>query len=144
MTSGRRGGLTPSIPETRGDLGRILAFERHRAIRELHQPRRQVVVTRSPCDESWSNTHVVNGELSAFVKQLKQQPGGDIGVHGSIALTQALLKHGLVDELRLVIAPAIQTRGQRLFADVPPRRLTLTRAIVSPAGYLLNDFRVDS
>jgi dihydrofolate reductase len=102
------------------------------------------VVTRSPCDGSWSNTHVAKGEPSAFVKQLKQQPGGDIGVHGSIALTQALLKQGLVDDLRLVIAPVIHTRSQRLFADGPPRRLTLTRAIVSPAGYLLADFHVDS
>lgn len=102
------------------------------------------VVTGSPCDGSWSNTHVVNGELPAFVQRLKEQPGGDIGVHGSIALTQALLRHGLVDELRLVIAPAIRVRGRRLFADVPPRRLTLTRAIVSPTGCVLSDFSVVS
>jgi dihydrofolate reductase len=68
------------------------------------------VVTSSPLDQIWTNTTVVGGELSQFVAELKQQQGGDIGVHGSISLAQSLLGDGLVDELRLVIAPAIHVR----------------------------------
>jgi len=102
------------------------------------------VVTRTPCDAAWTNWAVATGELAAFVTELKQQQGADIGVHGSIALTQQLLHHGLVDELRLVIAPAVQIRGRKLFEDVPPTRLTLTRTVVSPSGYLLLDYRVGS
>ena len=64
------------------------------------------VVTSTTPEDSWGNTTVVDGGLAEFVTKLKQQPGKDIGVHGSIALTQSLLEHGLVDELRLVIAPA--------------------------------------
>jgi dihydrofolate reductase len=100
------------------------------------------VVTSSPCDATWANTTVVDGALAEFVGDLKTQAGRDIGVHGSIALTQSLLEHGLVDELRLVIAPALQVSGRRLFeTTTKPQRLTLTRTVTSPSGYLLLDFR---
>ncbi len=98
------------------------------------------VVTSSPVDLIWTNTTVVGGELSQFVAELKQQQGGDIGVHGSISLAQSLLEDGLVDELRLVIAPAIHVRGRKLFETAAVQRLTLTRTVTSPTGYLLVDF----
>ena len=100
------------------------------------------VVTSTPTAETWANTSVVAGGLVEFVTELKQQPGEDIGVHGSIALTQSLLEQGLVDELRLVIAPALQINGRKLFEKGLSRRLSLTRNITSPSGYLLLDFQV--
>jgi len=100
------------------------------------------VVTSTQPGQTWSNSTVMDGELPAFVTELKQQSGGDIGVHGSIALVQSLFEVGLVDELRLVIAPALQMRGRRLFDKGLPTRLTLTRQVASPAGYLMLDFQV--
>lgn len=46
---------------------------------------------------------------------LKQRPGRDIGIHGSITLARALLRARLVDELRLVVAPALVGQGNRVF-----------------------------
>ena len=92
---------------------------------------------------SWSNATIVDGDLREFVTSLKREAGNDIGVHGSIALTKALLELGLVDELRLVVAPALQMRGRKLFDKGLPVRLTLTRQITSPEGYLLLDYRVE-
>jgi dihydrofolate reductase len=94
--------------------------------------------------DTWSNTTVINGGLSEFVTELKRQPGGDIGVHGSIALTQSLLEAGLVDELRLCVAPVLHMRGRKLFDHGLPRKLVLTRHVATPAGYLLLDFHVNS
>jgi dihydrofolate reductase len=102
----------------------------------------KVVVTSTPPEQDWAGTIVVTGNLPEFVTELKQQPGGDIGVHGSIALAQSLLRAGLVDELRLVVAPALQIHGRRLFDDGAPKRLSLTRSRTSPAGYMLLDFQV--
>jgi dihydrofolate reductase len=102
------------------------------------------VVTSTTQGETWANSTVVHGDLSDFVTELKQRSGRDIGVHGSIALTHSLLEAGLVDELRLVVAPALQMHGRRLFDHGLPRRLTLTRHVVSPAGYLLLDFQVEA
>ncbi len=101
------------------------------------------VVTSTQPAESWSNTTVVDGGLVEFLNELRQRSGSDIGVHGSIALTQSLLEHGLVDDLRLVIAPAVHMHGRKLFDRGLPRRLTLTRNVTSPTGYLLTDFQVE-
>jgi dihydrofolate reductase len=85
---------------------------------------------------------VIDGGLVDFVQHLKGLPGGDIGVHASISVTRTLLAAGVVDELRLVIAPTIGVGGQRLFDDVPPIRLETIRGTASPSGHLLVEYRV--
>jgi dihydrofolate reductase len=102
------------------------------------------LVTSTPLTADWGPTTVVDRDLAAFVTDLKGQPGSDIGVHGSIALTQTLLEARLVDELRLVVAPALQLRGRRLFERAATTRLTLTEASTSSSGYLLLDYQVES
>jgi dihydrofolate reductase len=101
-------------------------------------------VTSTTPEDLWANTSVVDGDLAEFVTKLKAQPGKDIGVHGSVALAQSLLAHGLVDELRLVVAPVLQVNGRKLFDNGLPTRLQLTRSIASPSGCLLLDFQVGS
>ena len=100
------------------------------------------VATSRPLTQEWANTHVVDGDLVAFVRDLRTQEGGDIGVHASISVAQALLAAGVVDELRLVVAPAIVGSGRRLLDGVPSMRLESIRSVTSPSGHLLVDFRV--
>jgi dihydrofolate reductase len=101
------------------------------------------VVTSTALEHPWSNTTVIEGDLIEFVTELKQRPGGDIGVGGSITLAQSLLAAGLVDVLRLVVAPALQILGRKLFENVAPTRLTLNSHVTSSTGYLLLDLRVE-
>jgi len=103
---------------------------------------RKYVVTSTEPGRLWANTTVVHDPLDDFLMDLKSQPGGDIGVHASVTLAQSLLERGLVDELRLVIAPALAATGRKLFVNPARHRLELTRNVASPAGYLLVDFRV--
>jgi dihydrofolate reductase len=49
------------------------------------------VATSTSLDPKWANTTVIAGELVEFVRDLKTQPGADIGVHASISLAQSLL-----------------------------------------------------
>ena len=100
------------------------------------------VATSEPLDQDWANTTVIGGGLVEFVRDLKQQPGGDIGVHASISVAQSLLAADVVDELRLVIAPSIVGRGRRLLDGLPSIRLESIRSETSPTGYLLVDYRV--
>jgi dihydrofolate reductase len=100
-----------------------------------------VVSSTSP-EQPWAGTSVVGNDVGQFVADLKRQPGADIGVHGSISLFQSLFQANLVDELRLVIAPAVHSHGRKLFDHANPKRLTPTRSVVSPTGYLLVDFQV--
>ena len=85
---------------------------------------------------------MIDRGLVDFVRDLKGQPGGDIGVHASISVSRTLLAAGLVDELRLVIAPTIVASGQRLFDGLPPLRLETIRGRASPSGHLLVEYRV--
>lgn len=100
------------------------------------------VATSTPLDQTWPNTGVIDGNLVDFVRVLKGRPGADIGVHASIAVSQALLAGGVVDELRLVIAPAIAGSGRRLLDGVPAGRLELVRSRTSSTSHLLVDYRV--
>ena len=85
---------------------------------------------------------MLDGGLVEFARDLKQQRGGDVGVHASISVAQALLAGGVVDELRLVIAPRIAGRGRQLFDGLPSIQLESIRGEISPTGYLLVDYRV--
>jgi len=107
-------------------------------------PVKKFVATSTPLTQTWSNSTVIDGDLVEFVTKLKHGPGNDIGVAGSISLVQSLLEAGLVDQLKLVVAPTIQVRGRRLFERGLPTRLTLTREVTSAAGYLLLDYQVRS
>jgi dihydrofolate reductase len=100
------------------------------------------VATSTPLERQWTNSRVIEGGLVEFVRHLKGQPGGDIGIHASISVTRTLLAADVVDELRLVIAPTIVGSGRRLFDGVPSLRLETIRGTASPSGYLLVDYRV--
>ena len=100
------------------------------------------VASSTPLGRQWHNATAIEGGLVQFVQSLKNSSGGDIGVHASISVAQALLTADLVDELRLVVAPTIVGSGRRLFDGLPPLRLESSGAERSPAGYLLLDYRV--
>jgi dihydrofolate reductase len=100
------------------------------------------VATSTPLDHEWANSQVIDGPLVDFVRQLKAQSGGDIGIHGSVSVARALLAADLVDELRLVIAPAVVSSGERLFDGLPAIRLETLRCLGSPSGHLLVTYRV--
>ena len=101
------------------------------------------VATTAPLDPEWANATAIDvGGLVDFVRDLKNRPGGDIGVHASIVVVQTLLTAGVVDELRLVIAPKIAGGGRRLLDGLPAMQLEMIRGEISPTGYQLDDYRV--
>jgi dihydrofolate reductase len=100
------------------------------------------VATSTPLNREWANASVVGSALVEFVQDLKDRPGGDIGVHASISVAQTLLGADVVDELRLVVAPRITGSGRRLLDGLPSIRLESIRSATSPTGYLLVDYRV--
>jgi dihydrofolate reductase len=100
------------------------------------------VATSTPLDLGWSNATAIDRPLVDFVRDLREQPGGDVGVHASISVAQALLAAGLVDELRLVIFPAIAGSGRRLLEGLPSIQLEAIKSEISPTGSLLVAYRI--
>jgi dihydrofolate reductase len=75
------------------------------------------VASHSLTQADWNPTTILSGDVPAQVAELKQQPGRELQIHGSARLGQSLLAAGLVDELRLAIAPVVVGTGRRLFPD---------------------------
>lgn len=86
----------------------------------------------------WSNSELIKGDVATAVKKLREQDGPEIQVHGSGNLIQTLLKHDLVDELRLKIFPITLGRGKRLFAEgTIPVGFKLLESRISPSGVIV-------
>lgn len=66
---------------------------------------------------SWGPATVLRGDVLKEIAALKRRDGGELQVHGSGSLAGSLLAAGLVDELRLVVAPVIVGAGHKLFSD---------------------------
>src|SRR5215204_1162498 len=80
------------------------------------------VVSSTLGDPEWSNSTVLDGDLAEEVSKLRQESDGEIVVHGSAQLVQALVDHGLVDELRLMVFPVVLGAGKRLFGETSDKR----------------------
>jgi dihydrofolate reductase len=91
----------------------------------------------------WSNSTLIKGSLADFVTELRQQPGGSIGVAGSPSLVRSLLDQGLLDELTLMISPVVAGGGRkRLFADdAALTKFELVEAKPTSSGALIATYR---
>jgi dihydrofolate reductase len=71
---------------------------------------------------AWNNSTVLRGDLAEEVAKLKAEQDGDIVVHGSASLVQALVEHDLVDEFRLMVYPVVLGSGKRLFGETSDKK----------------------
>ena len=85
------------------------------------------VVSSTLENPEWNNTTVLKGDAVEQATKLKQELDGDIYVHGSRQLAQALIESDLVDELHLMVFPVVLGTGKRLFGETSDKkRLRLT------------------
>jgi len=68
----------------------------------------------------WDNASVSADPVTA-VKQLKSAAGGDMVIFGSGGLVSALAPHGLIDEYRMIMNPAILGQGTPMFRGLSAR-----------------------
>jgi dihydrofolate reductase len=75
------------------------------------------VVSSTLEEPVWVNSTVVRGDAVSEVSRRKEEIDGEIVCLASRQLAQTLLEHGLVDELRLLVYPAVLGAGGRLFGE---------------------------
>ena len=93
------------------------------------------VASRNLANAEWAPTTILAGDIPAQVAALKRQPGREVQIHGSARLAQSLLAAGLIDEVRLVIAPVVLGHGRRLFPEGgAPAGLKLLRNETTTGG----------
>ena len=90
----------------------------------------------------WANSHLITGDVVEEVTKLKQQPGGELQVHGSGELARTLIDHNLIDEYRLWIYPVVLGAGKRLFAEgVTPTALRLVDTRATSTGVAVHSYQ---
>ena len=93
-------------------------------------------------DPTWQNTHVIDGDVEAAIRELKAKPGRELQVHGSGVLLRWLLERDLVDVLNLRISPVIVGDGLRLFPERGrTHNLELVESRSTPSGVMLQTYR---
>jgi dihydrofolate reductase len=101
--------------------------------------RPKYVASNSLTKAEWAPTTILSGDVPAQVAALKRQPGRELQIHGSARLAQSMLAAGLIDELRLVIAPVVVGTGRRLLPDGgPPAGLRLLQNHTTPGGLAIH------
>ncbi len=99
------------------------------------------VVTHRPESLEWGPFEAIGPDIVAGARRIKEQDGPDLIVAGSSTLTSALLEHGLIGEMLLLVNPVLLGKGKRLFAEgTPPRAFAFESTKTSPTGILANKY----
>lgn len=100
------------------------------------------VVSSSSPKLDWENSELIEGDVVAKLKELKNTDGPMLQVHGSGNLIQTLLREDLVDELWLKIFPVTLGNGKRLFAEgTMPAAFELMESKISPRGVIFANYK---
>jgi dihydrofolate reductase len=78
---------------------------------------RKIVVSNQKLEFTWRNSEQLEGDLVETVTALKNEPGGNIALSGSVSVVRQLLDAGLLDELHLLVHPIAVRKGMRLFDE---------------------------
>jgi dihydrofolate reductase len=78
----------------------------------------KVVFSRTLREVTWKNARLAKGSPEEELASLRRTPGWDILIQNSTRLAQSLLARGLIDELRIVVAPIVVGSGRALFAGL--------------------------
>jgi dihydrofolate reductase len=99
--------------------------------------------TLTETDITWNPTTIIrNDDLVREVSALRDRPGGDIYVYGSLTVARELLTAGLVDELVLFIEPITLGGGKTLFpTDGEARKFELVSAETAKTGVQVCRYR---
>jgi dihydrofolate reductase len=108
-----------------------------------HAQKYVVSDTLTDADLTWNPTTIIRGnDLVGTVTALRDKPGGNIYVYGSLSVVRSLLAAGLVDELVLMIEPITLGGGKTLFpSDGEARRFELISAKSAATGVQVLRYR---
>lgn len=84
---------------------------------------------------TWESPYIADGDLESDVQRLKAETGDVVLVNGGVRFARSLIRLGLIDEYRLVIAPVALGRGLSIFDDLTtPLELQLVDTEVFSGG----------
>jgi dihydrofolate reductase len=104
-------------------------------VRRMHELPKYVL-SRTLKQSDWHNSHLLGDDPAHAIAELKRQDGRDLALFAGGKAASTAIKLGVVDELRVILNPALLSGGSPLFNGGYPRgelRLTNTRRFTSGA-----------
>jgi dihydrofolate reductase len=103
--------------------------------------RKYVISTTLESAAGWRNSTLINGNVVAEVRKLKEQPGKNILIDGSSVLIHTLAENNLVDEYSLHVYPLVLGSGKRLFPEGKRINLELIESKALPTGIVFQRYQ---
>lgn len=75
----------------------------------------KLVFSRTLEKVEWQNTRLIKDNFVEEIQKLKKQSGKDMIILGSSDLAVTFIKHGLIDEFRVMVNPLVLGDGKSLF-----------------------------
>ncbi|GIJ13272.1 dihydrofolate reductase family protein [Micromonospora andamanensis] len=95
----------------------------------------KVVISSTLNEAPWKNSRITSSGVGDVVRNLRQQPGGDIIVLASGSVIRALLAEDELDRLSITLCPELVGGGARLFEDgLPATAWSLTDLSTTESG----------
>jgi dihydrofolate reductase len=101
---------------------------------DVMNAKKKYVVSATLQQPKWRDTTIIRENVIESVRALKAQPGGTILTDGSSQLVHALIEHGLVDELHLLVYPITLGSGKRVLPNGVHASFELKSAMPYPSG----------
>ncbi len=98
----------------------------------------KIVFSRTLRQVDWNNSRLAGDDLEQEVTTLKRNAKRDLVLFGSADLGSQLMQRGLIDEIRLLLAPVVLGAGTPMFKDIRQQaKLKLTNTQQFSSGVLL-------
>lgn len=122
-------------------FAKLWTSQGHNPMADLMNSLTKYVVSSTLTGFEWANSIPLTGDFADSIAQLKEMDGKNIQVPGSPRLVRSLLRHGLLDELNLMIHPIVRGTGMRLFEDTPELTFEVTDSTTLSTGVVAVTYR---
>ncbi len=100
------------------------------------------VATHRPKTLDWGPSQDLGTDVAEGVRKLKASHGPNVLMWGSSTLPGLLLRHGLVDEVILIVYPVLLGTGKRFFPEgADPCELALTTTTAASSGVIISTYK---
>jgi dihydrofolate reductase len=105
---------------------------------------RKYVFSSTLENANWNNSTIIRGDVVAAVTELKHQEGRDLIMYGYGRLSQTLLEHHLLDEIRFSVHPVLVDGRAVAGGNGQTLPLKLLGATPSPNGVVALNYQPPS
>jgi dihydrofolate reductase len=102
----------------------------------------KIVFSKTLKQVEWANSRLVEALLPEEIRCMKQEPGRDMVIYGSLSIVRTLMQFGLIDEYQLLVHPIVLGSGKPLWSGAKEKMaLKRVHTQIFPSGVILLSYQ---